>query len=80
MQHVDAFSHAIDILVVEDNPFEANLILSQSCDPPLIKLKRCLEKQENRFFEMRNGLVYRKQNNDLVFYVPDGPFFSRENV
>ena len=35
MQHVDALSRAVEILVVEDNPFETNLVLSQSRDSEL---------------------------------------------
>lgn len=26
--------------------------------------------QEDKYFELRNGLVYRKNKNDLLFYVP----------
>ena len=50
MQHVYAFSRAVETLVIEDNPFEANLVLSQNRDPKLQQLNKELEKIENRFF------------------------------
>lgn len=70
MQHVDALSRAPDILVVEDNPFELNLSLSQGRDPEIRALRDSLQKSEHRLFEMRNGLVYRKHAKELLFYVP----------
>lgn len=30
-----------------------------------------LERSEDKFFEMRNGLIYRKCNGKLLFYVPE---------
>ena len=44
MQHVDALSRVVEILVVEDNPFETNLVLSQSRDSKLRELRGMLEK------------------------------------
>lgn len=70
MQHVDALSRVNNILVVEDNPLEYNLAICQNDDPQIKTLRDQLEKQELPNFEMRNGLVYRKQDTRLLFYVP----------
>lgn len=70
MSHVDALSRINSILVVEANTFEFNLTICQSQDPKIKELKtRLLEKQDN-LYEMRNGLVYRKVKDKLLFYVP----------
>ncbi|CAK9834248.1 Transposon Tf2-9 polyprotein [Anthophora retusa] len=58
MAHADALSRATNILVVEGNSFELNLALLQNRDPEISKIRDKLEKQEDGFFEMRNGLVY----------------------
>lgn len=70
MTHVDGLSRANGILVVEGNSFEANLALCQSRDPTIAALCKELEKRENKFFELRNGLVYRKNAENLLLYVP----------
>ncbi|KAL6419642.1 hypothetical protein ACFW04_011305 [Cataglyphis niger] len=69
MQHVDALSRLTNIMVIEDNPLEFNLSVCQNEDPIIRDLKIYLEKSEDRYYEMRNGLVYRKNKNDLLFYV-----------
>jgi len=71
MQHVDALSRCINVLVVETNTFEENLIICQSKDKKIKEIKVLLEKSEHRLYEMRNGVVYRKkQDGSLLFYVP----------
>ncbi|CAK9796292.1 Pro-Pol polyprotein [Anthophora quadrimaculata] len=70
MAHANALSRATNILVVEGNPFELDLALLRNRDSDISKLREKLEKQEDGFFEMRNGLVYRKQGGNLLFYVP----------
>ena len=45
MQHVVALSRAVVILVLDENPSETNLIISQACDSAIIKLKKELEKK-----------------------------------
>lgn len=71
MNHVDALSRLpTDVLVIEDNSFELNLSLSQSHDKKLRELREELQKAEDAHFEMRNGIVYRKRDKDLLFYVP----------
>jgi len=69
MRHVDALSRAVGI--VEDNPFEWNLTICQGQDPKIVDVRDQLEKSENRYFELRNGLVYRKRSDKLLFYVPE---------
>jgi hypothetical protein len=71
MQHVDALSRC-NILVVETTSFEDNLLICQSKDLKIQKIKEDLEKNQHKFFEMRNGVVYRKTNDDrLLFFVPE---------
>jgi len=40
----------------------------QTKDPVIKKLRINLAKAEDKFYKMRNGLVYHKDN--LLFYVP----------
>jgi len=68
MTHVDALSR--QIFVVEDNSFDRNLALCQSDDPKIAKIQAELQRSENKLFEMRNGLVYRKRQGQILFYVP----------
>lgn len=71
MGHVDSLSRLPnEILVVEDNPFELSLVLSQSRDSKLKELSEELQKSNDTYFELRNGVVYRKVDSDLLFYVP----------
>lgn len=69
MQHVDALSRCA-VMVIEENTFELNLSIAQNLDPNIRKLKSELEVSESKNFELRNGLVYRKSNDKLLFYVP----------
>lgn len=68
MLHVDALSR--QIFVVEDNSFDKNLALCQSDDPVIAEIRKELEQSEHKLFEMRNGLVYRKYQGQILFYVP----------
>ncbi|KAL0104005.1 hypothetical protein PUN28_016995 [Cardiocondyla obscurior] len=68
MQHVDALSR--QITVVEDNTFDRNLALCQSEDQNIASIRNELEHSEQKLFEMRNGLVYRKHCGQVLFYVP----------
>lgn len=68
MSHVDALSHSI--LVIEANTFEQTLIIKQNQDENIRKLRNELESKENKLYELRDGLVYRKAKNKLLFYVP----------
>jgi transposase InsO family protein len=68
MLHVDALSR--QIFVVEDNSFDKNLALCQGDDPAIEKIRKELELSESKLFEMRNGLVFRKRQGRILFYVP----------
>ena len=70
MSHVDALSRSNAVLVIEDNPFEWNLTVSQNRDPDIVNIREKLENGEDKTCEMRNGVVFRKKNQDLRFYVP----------
>lgn len=71
MTHVDALSRSFGILVVEDNPFEWNLSICQSQDPKISAIASRLEKVNDPQYELRNGIVYKKQGGDLLFFVPE---------
>jgi len=67
MRHVDALSRFI--AVVEENPFEWNVTICQGQDPKIVEIRSKLKQSEDKSFEMRNGLVYRKYGNRVLFYV-----------
>ncbi|XP_076547015.1 uncharacterized protein LOC143305818 [Osmia lignaria lignaria] len=68
--HADTLSREFSVLVITENSFERNLAILQGQDPQIKKLRDELQNNENRFFELNNGIVYRKMNNKLLFYVP----------
>lgn len=63
MRHVDALSRCLNILILEENTLEQTLALRQNDDPQILKKKEILERRELPFYELRNGLVYRKEKN-----------------
>jgi len=71
MRHVDTLSRSFNVCIIEDNPFEHNLSICQSRDEKIKQISKELEQTESSLFEMRNGLVYRKRNSGLLFYVPE---------
>lgn len=70
MSHVDALSRVSNILILEENPFEQNLSVCQNLDDNIKQIRKGLEEKESSVYEMRNGLVYRKQKDKILFYVP----------
>jgi len=70
MQHVDAFSRCHAILVLESNSFEQVLALRQNTDDDIIQIRDELLTKDSKLFELRNGLVYGKENKNVKFYVP----------
>lgn len=68
MRHVDALSRTIG--VIEENPFEWNVTICQGQDPAIAKIRDKLEKSEDKTYELRNGLMYRKDGDKLLFYMP----------
>lgn len=71
MQHVDALSRCFaNVLVLEESSFETNLGIKQGQDLKISEIKNSLETNQSKLFELNNGLVYRKHNDSLLFYVP----------
>lgn len=70
MTHVDGLSRCDFVAVVNDNSFESNLLIAQNLDKEIVKIKSELEKTESKYYEMRNGVVYKKAAGKLLFYVP----------
>lgn len=72
MRHVDALSREHNIIhVIEDNSMELNLAIKQGKDAKIVEIKKLLEESESSRFEMRNGIIYRKKDDRLLFYVPE---------
>jgi len=46
------------------------LALRQNTDDDIIKIRDELLTEDSKLFELRNGLVYRKENKNVKFYVP----------
>lgn len=57
--------------MVEHNPFEWNLIVLQGSDPTIKEIALKLESTEDSQYELRNGLVYKKHEERLLFLVPE---------
>lgn len=70
MTHADGLSRASCIHVIKDNSFEKNLALAQTKDGKIEAIAKRLERSEEKFFEARNGVVFRKRKDNLLFYVP----------
>ena len=71
MSYVDALSRCHTILTIESNTFERTLSICQDRDEEIIKIRDKLEKREIPLYELRDGLVYRKdRNKKLLFFVP----------
>lgn len=70
MTHADSLSRASCIHVIEDNFFEKNLALAQTKGGKIEAIAKRLERSEEKFFEARNGVVFRKRKDNLLFYVP----------
>lgn len=69
MRHVDALSRCIS--VITENSFEQNLAILQNNDATIVKIRDALEETESPLYELRDGLVYRKSGDKLLFYVPE---------
>ncbi|XP_011859156.1 PREDICTED: uncharacterized protein K02A2.6-like [Vollenhovia emeryi] len=71
MSHVDALSRCHSVLVLEGSTFERTLSICQDRDTDILRIRDQLEKSEMKYYELRDGLVYRKdKNKKLLFYVP----------
>lgn len=70
MAHVDALSRC-NVLVLEANTFDQTLMIAQNRDKIITDLRSKLEKEEDKLYELRDGLVYRRnRDGKLLFYVP----------
>jgi len=64
--------------VLEGSTFEKTLSVCQDRDDEILKIRNSLEKGDVKYYELRNGLVYRKdKTKKLLFYVPR---FMESNV
>lgn len=70
MSHVDALSRYTCILTITDNLFDLALAAAQQKDENIQTIAKELEERESPSFALFNGLVYKKLNDDLLFYVP----------
>ncbi|KAL4090673.1 hypothetical protein QTP88_025467 [Uroleucon formosanum] len=58
MGHVDALSRCHNILVLEANTFEQILSVKQRIDGKIVEIRNNLEVRSDKYFELREGLVY----------------------
>lgn len=70
MKHADALSRKSHILVITENTFEQNLAILQNLDSEIVAIRQKLEQSQDKYYELNNGLVYRKDKNASLFYVP----------
>lgn len=69
MAHVDALSRSV--AHVDELPLERRLEYLQLADPKIQEISRELEMADNDKFALIDGLVYRKDNEQLKFVVPE---------
>ncbi|XP_011869954.1 PREDICTED: uncharacterized protein LOC105563185 [Vollenhovia emeryi] len=69
MAHVDALSRCT--AYVHEMPLERELELRQLTDPRILEISKKLELSEDKKFDLINGLVYKKDENQKKFVVPD---------
>lgn len=80
MRHVDSQSRVEDVNIIEQNSLEQILSVEQGRDKTIAKIRERLEGEEGSFnnkFELIDGLVYKKIDEKLLFYVP---FVMESNV
>ncbi|KAL4091735.1 hypothetical protein QTP88_026382 [Uroleucon formosanum] len=70
MGHVDALSRCHNILILEANTFEQLLAIKQRIDESIVKIRNNIQVRSDKKLELREGLVYRKEKDKLLFYVP----------
>lgn len=70
MVHVDAFNRCVGY--VKQLPLERELEFRQLTDPRIAEINRELEFEDNHKFALIDGLVYKKENENPKFVVPDG--------
>lgn len=70
MRHVDALSRAPGIYAISESDFFQTLADYQGTDTSIRQLKEVLKYGDTDLFSLRDNLVYRKEKNRLLFYVP----------
>ncbi|XP_026471506.1 uncharacterized protein LOC113375774 [Ctenocephalides felis] len=70
MQHVDALSRCHELLVIEENSFDRVVAIRQGQDPLIRQIRDGLEREQHQLYKLRDGLVYRKFKERLLFLVP----------
>lgn len=66
---MDALSR--NVFMLDPACFEQTLILKQQTDPEISLIREALEESESSRYELRNGIVFRKFRDVVLFYVPD---------
>lgn len=74
MAHVDALSRSIAF--VNQLPLERELEVKQLTDPKILDISRKLELENSDKFALVNGLVYKKENDNLRFVIPESMIAS----
>lgn len=69
MTHVDALSRIISL--VEPIPMEKQLEINQLSDTHLLSIAEQLQNQSNDNYELRDGLIFKKNGEKSYFVVPD---------
>lgn len=69
MLHVDALSRSVGY--VNELPLERELEFRQLADPRIKEISNSLEYNDSDKFALVNGLVYKKDNENLKFVVPE---------
>lgn len=73
IRHVDSLSRVVEVNVIKENSMDQILSVEQGRDPIILNIRSTLKStSDNSFskFEMVDGLVYRKYDEKLLFYVP----------
>lgn len=68
MSHVDALSRCHSVLVLEGSMLEKTLSVCHDRDDKILKIRDKLEKGDVKYYELRNGLVYRKDKNKRLLF------------
>lgn len=71
MGHVDALSRCKIVGVIDSEDIDFQLRLTQNRDPIISALKEKLSKSNSGLYEMRDGIVFRRdRRGELFLYVP----------
>lgn len=77
MKHADAFSRNMSMVAtINTHDLYHQLQATQNRDSVIKNLKEVLEKVESHLYQMHNGIVYRKNNDDCFMYLKRWSFSS----